>query len=83
MTVKEKIVMNLEEIANPGILHRILDLVEYFRRSSTTSGGNRDEILRLSGVLSDDEATAIQENINNEFNQIEGETKVNVAIVSG
>ena len=74
MTLKDKILIDLNDIKNPSLLSQIFDFIQRVKESSHVSeGSNRDEVLKFAGEIDDDEAMEITSIINSEFNQIEGD----------
>lgn len=74
MTIKDKILLNLEDIRNPSALAKILGYIQQFRQSKSDSpASNQKEVLQFAGVLKDEEADDMLDIINAEFNNIEGD----------
>ncbi len=71
MTLKDKILVDLEEIQNRAILRKIFDFIQELKPEDGHSNGS--EVLKFAGTLSDDEATEMLKLIDEEFNTIEGD----------
>ena len=74
MTLKDKIIIDLNDIKNPSLLNQIFDFIQTVKEGSKSSEeSNRDEVLKFAGKIDDDAAMEITSIINSEFNQIEGD----------
>ena len=73
MTIKEKIVLDIEEMENPSLLNQIQEFITLIKRSVPKHNKNIEEVLSFSGVISDAEALELHNIIDQEFNKIEGD----------
>ena len=74
MTLKDKILVDLNDIENPSLLSEIFDFIQKVKEdSSAFEEGNKDKVLKFAGEINDDDAIEITSIINSEFNQIEGD----------
>lgn len=73
MTIKDQILNDLREIQNLRILYQILEYVRLLRKHIEEERGNIESVLAYAGVLTDEDAEEIRQDIENQFNKIEGE----------
>lgn len=73
MTIKDQILNDLREIQNLRILYQILEYVRLLRKHIEEERGNIESVLAYAGVLTDEDAEEIRQDIENQFNEIEGE----------
>jgi len=73
MTIKDQILVDLEKIQNLRILYQILEYLRLIRKSIEEGKGNIDEVLAFAGSLPEEAAQEIRQDLENQFNEIEGE----------
>ena len=73
MTIKEKIVLDIEEMENPSLLNQIQEFITLIKRNVPQNNKNIEEVLSFSGVISDTEALELHNIVDQEFNNIEGD----------
>ncbi len=73
MSIKERVLADINEIDNQHILNQIQMFVALFRDKSLSKKGNKDAVLELSGRLSDEDAAEMQKIVSEEFSKIEGD----------
>ncbi len=73
MTIRDQILVDLEKIQNLRILYQILDYIRLLRKNLEVGKGNVDEVLECAGSLPREDAEKIREDLENQFNEIEGE----------
>ena len=73
MTIRDQILVDLEKIQNLRILYQILEYVRLLRKNLEQGKGNVDDVLRCAGSLPREDAEEIQDDLENQFNEIEGE----------
>ena len=74
MTIKDQIFSNLKEIQNQRILYQILDFVNIVRRNlEEARTRNLERVLAFSGALQKEDAEEIQKDLEDQFNEIEGD----------
>lgn len=74
MTLKDKILIDLEHIENPSTLNQIFEFIREIRQAhSVAHKSNRKRVLRFAGKIRAEDANEIIEIIDSEFNTIEGE----------
>lgn len=73
MTIKDQILVDLGKIRNLRILYQILEYIRLLRKNIGEGKRNIDEVLACAGSLSKEDAIEIQQDLNNQFNEIEGE----------
>lgn len=74
MSIKEKIILDLNEIASPKLLNQIAEFIELVKTSyANNQESNKELIWQLVGCLSDEDAQEINQIIKEEFNNIEGD----------
>ncbi len=73
MTIKEKLLIDLQSINQPWFLQQIYQFVQLIKRNSPSKRGNREQVLAFAGTLSKEEAEKMQIEIDTEFHHIEGE----------
>ncbi len=73
MSIKERVLADINEIDNQHILNQIQMFVALFRDKSLNKKGNKDAVLELSGRLSDEDAAEMQKIVSEEFSKIEGD----------
>lgn len=78
MTTREKIIKEVANTDDPGLLHEILEFLETQKRArerdpSLPPRGSREAIMQYAGILSAEDADEMTAIINREFNNIEGE----------
>lgn len=71
--IRNRILSNLEGISNPNALMQVLDFLRIVSLNEAKPQSNRNAILSFAGVIDDMEAQEMQDTLNKEFNQIEGE----------
>ena len=62
MSIKERVLADINEIDNQHILNQIQMFVALFKDKSLNKKGNKDAVLELSGRLSDEDAAEMQKN---------------------
>lgn len=72
MIVKDQILKEVKKIENPRLLNQLFSYLRLMRETSAVVG-NRANVLRFAGILSNAEAERISKSINETFNAIEGE----------
>jgi len=73
MSIKERVLADINEIDNQHILNQIQMFVALFKDKSLNKKGNKDAVLELSGRLSDEDAAEMQKIVSEEFSKIEGD----------
>jgi len=73
MTIKEQILHDIQAIGNSRLLFQIWEFIHLVQKNVEKEKGNRDKVLAFAGTLPDEEAQAIQADVNAEFSRIEGE----------
>ncbi len=73
MTIREQIISDLNELSNQKLLYQILEFIKILKKNVTAKKGNREDVLQFAGILTDEEASAIQNDIGEEFSKIEGD----------
>jgi|GEM_PF-2797220 hypothetical protein len=73
MIVKEQILKDVKAIENPRLLNQLFGYLRLVRSTHNINLGNKTNVLRYAGVLSNKDAKRISESINDNFNSIEGE----------
>ncbi len=74
MTIKEKLLLDLQEIKNPNLLNQIFEFIQILKKNYTTSNeSNKAEVWKSIASISASEASEIQNIVNDEFNNIEGD----------
>jgi hypothetical protein len=74
MTVREKILADLQQITNPDMLNQILEFLRLITRGTVEqSKSNKELVLGFAGCLTNEEAESMKKLVEEEFNQIEGE----------
>ncbi|MGB1206259.1 MAG: hypothetical protein ACPG5B_11465 [Chitinophagales bacterium] len=76
MTLKDKILLDLTGIQNPNLLNQVFEFIQILKNTyaiSEEQESNKSEVLKLAGILNDEDAQEMKFIINTEFNQIEGE----------
>lgn len=72
MTLKDQIILDLNDIQNPSMLNQILDFIHSIR-DKAAERSNKKEVLEFEDKISDADAKEIKNIIDSEFNKIEGE----------
>lgn len=73
MTIKDRLLADLQDITHPWLLHQIYQFVQLVKRHEPQRQGNRAKVLALAGTLPDEEAEAIRQDVRETFDHIEGE----------
>ena len=75
MSIKEKILLDINEIKNPTILKQVFEFLQTLKESDAFSReeSNGSEFWKSVGVLSDEDAKELTQIIDTEFNNIEGD----------
>ena len=73
MTIREQILSDLNKASNQKLLYQILAFIKLLNNNTTDKRGNRDAVLQFAGILSNEDADAIQKDIKEEFSNIEGD----------
>jgi len=73
MTIKDKVLSDLNEIGSPKLLYQILEFIRLLKKNYQPKVGNAKLVLASAGKLEDEEAEQIRDNIQDEFNKIEGD----------
>lgn len=73
MTIREQIISDLNDLSNQKLLYQILEFIKILKKNVTDKKGNREDVLQFAGILSDEDASAIQKDIGEEFSKIEGD----------
>jgi len=73
MSIKERIIHNLNDIKSQDVLTEILDYIQKIKVSFISGEHeNNTEFMSFAGILSEEEADKMQVLINQEFSNIEG-----------
>ena len=73
MVVKEQILKDVKSMESPKLLNQLFGYLRLVRNTANASDSNRNNILQFAGMLSNAEAERINKNIQDTFNQVEGE----------
>jgi len=73
MTIKEKILIDLKEIAHPKALYQIFDFINLIKKNTPSPQSNVATALACAGTVSLEQADAIKSDIDETFNHIEGD----------
>ncbi len=74
MTVREKILIDLNSIEDPSLLNQIFEFLQILtKRPSAPIKSNKAQVLSFAGSIDKEEAEEIKKSIEEEFNQIEGD----------
>ena len=73
MTIKDQILVDLGKIRNLRVLYQILEYIRLLRKNIVEEKRNIDKILACAGSLPKEDAEEIQQDLDNQFNEIEGE----------
>ncbi|MBK7406581.1 MAG: hypothetical protein IPL49_11205 [Saprospirales bacterium] len=73
MTIKEQILQDIQSIGSSRLLFQIWEFIHLLQKNLKKEKGNRDQVLSFAGTLSDEEALAIQADVDAEFSRIEGD----------
>jgi hypothetical protein len=71
MSVKERVLADINEIDNQHFLNQIQMFVALFKEQNKK--GNKDAVLAFAGTLSDEDAAEMQKIVEEEFSNIEGD----------
>lgn len=72
--IKEALLIEINKVRDPHVLHQLYDYLRLISNSAeVTPKGDRKELLHFAGTLTEADATAIQNAVTANFNQIEGE----------
>jgi hypothetical protein len=73
MTIRERILLDLNEIVNPKVLQQLLQFIELLKKNASVIEGNKATVLSFSGVLTDTDAMEIALGTDEAFSNVEGE----------
>ena len=73
MTIRERLVQDINHIQNPVLLNQILEFVHLVSRRTKPKKGNIHRLLKHAGALADEDAQEIRKIVDEEFNHIEGD----------
>jgi hypothetical protein len=73
MTIRDQILIDLGKIENLRILYQVLEYLRLIRKNIEEGQGNIDEVLAFAGSLPEEDAKEISQDLENQFNEIEGE----------
>ena len=73
MLLKDHILKDIKSIESPVLLHQVYEYVQLVKQADNGIKPNRDKVLKFAGILTNAVADRILKNVNNAFNQIEGE----------
>jgi hypothetical protein len=71
MTIKDQILHDIQAIGNSRLLFQIWEFIHLLQKNVEKGKGNRDQVLAFAGVLPDEEALAIQADVEAEFSGID------------
>ena len=71
MTLQESILREVRELDDPEQLRQLSEYLNGLKKQPFKS--NKEEIMQLAGLLSNEEAEQLKRIIDQEFNRIEGE----------
>lgn len=73
MLVKAQILKDIKSIENLSLLNQLYEYLQLVKQTDKGLKPNRDRVLKYAGTLTNAEARRILDNVNEAFNQIEGE----------
>ena len=73
MTIRDQILIDLGKIENHRILYQVLEYLRLIRKNIEEEQGNIEEILAFAGSLPEEDANEISQDLENQFNELEGE----------
>ncbi|MEM8898210.1 MAG: hypothetical protein AAGC85_08895 [Bacteroidota bacterium] len=75
LNLREKILSELKTVDNPRLLGQIFDFLQILKQngSNSLSGSNRESVIALTDSIPKQDGLEMQQIIDQEFNNIEGE----------
>jgi len=73
MKLKEQIIQDIQNLANPLALLQLFDFLELIKNNERLEQNNTNAVLTFAGSLTKEDSEEIKQIIKEEFNETEGE----------
>ncbi len=71
MNLKDKILVDLEDIDNPDVLNQLFDFIQILKKNTPQNlESNKSNVWKFVGCLSDQDAEELKSNLKNSYNPV-------------
>lgn len=71
--LRNTILKDIRKIDNPAVLNQLFEYLQLLKKNANMQRGNTAAVLHFAGTISNAEASAMKQIIENEFSATEGE----------